>query len=200
MTDNLERREFTIDESKGQGTYALSLVENPAMQSEYITLSEEKVQLAVTDKERGVIMGVALIPNRDVLRKGRNGKPDYYLYFSEETVRRSSEIFLENNYHQNSTLGHQTRLNGNVVIESWIKEDEVHDKSAIHNLDAPVGSWLVTMKVSDEQLIQMSKEGKLRGFSIEGMYDDADAEDEDINQDIEAAKLMIEILENEVIN
>jgi hypothetical protein len=187
----LERREFTLDEEKGQGTYALSLVESPAMQSGFITLSEEKVKLKMIDNKRGVIMGVALIPDRDVLRKGKDGAADYYLYFSKETVRRSSEIFLENNYHQNSTLGHEVKLDGNVVIESWIKEDEVNDKSVMHGLDAPVGSWIVTMKAA-EKYIQMAEDGTLNGFSIEGIYEDEDAADGKVEQEDEQTLALYE--------
>ena len=193
----LERREFTLDEDKNQGTYALSLVETPAMSSGYVALSEEVVQLKVIDKERGVLMGVALIPDRDILRKGKNGDPDYYLYFSKETVRRSSEIFLEKNYQHNSTLGHKIKLDGNVVVESWIKEDEAADKSVIHGLDAPVGSWIVSMKIGEQRLLQMSKDGELNGFSIEGIYEDEEAAD--LSEDVQAANLMIEILETELL-
>lgn len=193
----LERREFTLDEDKNQGTYALSLVETPAMSSGYVALSEEVVQLKVIDKERGVLMGVALIPDRDILRKGKNGDPDYYLYFSKETVRRSSEIFLEKNYQHNSTLGHKVKLDGNVVVESWIKEDEEADKSVIHGLDAPVGSWIVSMKIGEQRLLQMSKDGELNGFSIEGIYEDEEAAD--LSEDTQAANLMIEILETELL-
>jgi hypothetical protein len=54
------------------------------------------------------------------------------------------------------------------LIESWIKEDDTHDKSVALGLQAPLGTWFGTMKVdNDEVWEQFIKAGHLKGFSIE---------------------------------
>lgn len=172
--NNLKEIEFVLNEEEGlDGVFALSLVTRPAMEGKFIHLAEHKIDLKLVDKKRGILMGLVLEPEKRILRKGKNGEPDYFIYFSADTIRRTSEIFLEKAKQNNSTLEHSVKLQGNTVVESWIKEDEVHDKSVKFGLEGAVGSWIVTMKVSDERLLQMTDEGILNGFSIEGIFDDA---------------------------
>jgi len=49
----------------------------------------------------------------------------------------------------------------------------VHDKTRKYSetKDAPVGSWAVMMKVDDDGIYNKARNGELRGFSIEGLFD-----------------------------
>ena len=62
-------------------------------------------------------------------------------------------------------------MDGVALIESWIVEDTKNDKSNLYKLNAPVGSWVVKMKVYNDEVYQGIKDGKFNGFSIEGKYD-----------------------------
>lgn len=183
----LEVIEYLINESEdANGVYAISLVSEPAIESSFVQLSEHKIEMKLVDEARGVLMGAALIPDKEIMRKGQNGNPDYKIWFSKDTIRKTSELYMQNSHHQDSTLEHKIDLNGNTVVETWIKEDEVNDKSVLFGLDAPVGSWIITMKIHDPKILQLAKDGKITGFSIEGMFDD--------EQSLEA-KLLSEITE-----
>jgi len=81
-------------------------------------------------------------------------------------------MFLEKGLQSESTLQHEIPLQGNTVVESWIKEDATHDKSVKYGLDAPVGTWLVSMKINDDAIWQLAKSGEIKGFSIEGYFTD----------------------------
>ena len=165
--------ELILDEEGEEmtGIEAVSIVESPAIESDFIALADQEVKLAKVDEEKRIVMGAALIPNKPIFRK-RNDQM-FYVYFSEDTVRRSSELFFQNGNQSNATLEHQMKANGLTVVESWIKESEEKDKSAIYGLDAPVGSWLISMKITDDKLWGEIKEGKkYKGFSIEGFYTD----------------------------
>lgn len=165
--------ELILDEEGEEmtGIEAVSIVESPAIESDFIALADQEVKLAKIDEEKRIVMGAALIPNKPIFRK-RNDQM-FYVYFSEDTVRRSSELFFQNGNQSNATLEHQMKANGLTVVESWIKESEEKDKSAIYGLDAPVGSWLISMKITDDKLWGEIKEGKkYKGFSIEGFYTD----------------------------
>jgi hypothetical protein len=73
----------------------------------------------------------------------------------------------------NSTLEHQHSLNGLTLVESWIVEDETHDKSRRYGLNVPVGTWMGVVKVNnDEVWNDYVKTGKVKGFSIEGYFID----------------------------
>lgn len=171
--------ELILDEENIEaGVGAMSIVENPAIESEFIALSKQnieisndKIELAEVSKERKVLMGAALIPNKTIFRK--NEKEEYYVYFSSDTVRKASEYFLMNGNQNKATLEHEVKLNGLGIVESWIVEDEVKDKSRMFGLNVPVGTWMVSMKVhSDEVWQYYIKSGKVKGFSIEGYFAD----------------------------
>ncbi len=164
--------ELILDEENEEmvGIEAVSIVENPAIESDFIALADQEIKLAKVDDEKRIVMGAALIPNKPIFRK-RNDTM-FYVYFSEDTVRRSSELFFQNGNQSNATLEHQMKANGLTVVESWIVEGE-QDKSRIYGLDAPVGTWMISMKITDDKLWAEIKEGKkYKGFSIEGFYSD----------------------------
>ena len=164
--------ELIIDEEQIlSGVQAISIVESPAIESEFITLKkEEELKLAKIDEEKKILMGPALIPNKTIFRK--SGEEEYYIYFSKDTVRKVSEMYLTKGNQNNSTLEHNFDLEGLSVVESWIVEGE-KDKTREYGLNVPVGTWMVSMKVyNDEVWNNYVKTGKVKGFSIEGYFAD----------------------------
>lgn len=165
--------ELLIDEDALlSGIEAISIVDKPAIEENFIALKEQtKVNLAEIDKEKRILMGAALIPNKNIYRT--DGEDEYYIYFSDDTVRKASELFLMRGNQNKSTLEHEAELNGLTVVESWIIEDEVHDKSRKYGLDMPVGTWMVSMKVNNDDVWEnYVKTGLVKGFSIEGYFTD----------------------------
>jgi len=163
--------ELIIDENEElSGVDAVSIVEFPAIESNFISLNKQ-LELAKVDDEKRILMGAALIPNKHIYR--RNGKDEYYIFFSNETVRKASELFLMNSNQNNATLEHDKELKDLSIVESWIVEDTEMDKSKKYGLDAPVGSWVVSMKVNNDVIWNdFVKTGKVKGFSIEGYFAD----------------------------
>ena len=168
--------ELIIDEEQEfSGIEAISIVDKPAIQEDFIALSkQDKVQLADVDTDKRILMGAALIPNKNIYRQDSEEEEGYYIYFSEATVKKASELFLIEGNQNKSTLEHQAELSGLSVVESWIVEDEVHDKSRKYGLEMPVGTWMVSMKVNNEDVWQdYVKTGAVKGFSIEGYFSEA---------------------------
>jgi len=163
--------ELIIDEKEDlAGVDAISVVEFPAIEENFIALNEQ-LQLAKVDDEKRILIGAALIPNKNIYR--RNGNDEYYIFFSDETVRKASELFLMNSNQNNATLEHDKKLKDLTVVESWIVEDVDMDKSKKYGLNAPVGTWMVTMKVNNDMIWNdFVKTGKVKGFSIEGYFAD----------------------------
>jgi|TARA_R100000482_G_scaffold30774_1_gene9981 hypothetical protein len=187
--------ELLIDEDELlSGIEAISIVDRPAIQEHFIALSEQsKLQLAEVDKEKRILMGAALVPNKNIYRQ--DGDDEYYIYFSEDTVRKASELFLMRGNQNKSTLEHEAQLNGLSVVESWIIEDEKYDKSRKYDMDLPVGTWMVSMKVNnDEVWNNYVKTGLVKGFSIEGYFTDKVnmAEIEEVSE-IEANEILLEL-------
>lgn len=168
----MELIEYKIDEDNEEsGVFAISLVNQPAIELDFIALNSIKVDLKVVDEERGVLMGAILVPNKPIFRRDSNGK-EYNIFFSEETVRRASELYLEKGHQSETTLEHQAKLKGNTIVETWIKEDDTHDKSVKFGIDAPIGAWMGTLKVNDKETLKLAKKGVINGFSIEGLFTD----------------------------
>lgn len=163
--------ELVIDEeAEVYGIEAISLVESPAIQSDFVALKEQQITFTTQDEDKRLVMGAALIPDKPIYRK--NGDDEFYVYFSKKTVRRAMELYFKNGYQANATLEHEAKINGLHLVESWIVEGE-QDKSRMYGLDAPIGSWVVTMKVENDAIWeQYVKDGKVKGFSIEGFFTD----------------------------
>ena len=161
--------ELFIDEEDAIGIEAISVVESPAIEEDFIALKNQEFKLAEVDKEKRILMGAALIPNKPIYR--RNGKQEYYIYFSKDTVRKASELFFIRGNQNNSTFEHQLPLQGLTAVESWIVESE-QDKSRAYDLNVPIGTWMVSMKVNNDDVCKQVKAGEVKGFSIEGYFAD----------------------------
>ena len=163
--------ELIIDEKDEQsGIDAVSVVKSPAIEENFVALNKHEVALKEVNEEKRLLMGAALIPNKQIYR--HNGKDEYYIFFSEKTVRKASELFLMRGNQNNATYEHKQELNGMSVVESWIIEDKKTDKSRLYGFDLPVGTWMISMKVNNEDVWKDVKEGKVKGFSIEGYFAD----------------------------
>jgi len=188
--------ELLLDEGSLQaGIQAISIVESPAIEEDFIALKEEeRVELKTIDEDKRVLLGAALVPNKPIYR--RNGEDEYYIYFSQDTVRKASELFFINGNQNKATLEHQIDITGLSVVESWIIEGE-QDKSKMYGMNLPVGTWMVSMKVhNDEIWNDYVKSGRVKGFSIEGYFVDkveASKHQEIDMQELEAEKKLKEI-------
>lgn len=154
-----------------KGVYSISVVEDPAMEGMFIALKNQgqEVKLAKVDAEKRILMGVALVPDK-IIYRNMDGN-EFNIRFSKETVEKAAHLFLSNGFQNESSLEHSLKLNGMSVVESWIIEDEINDKSRKYGFDHPVGSWMVSMKVNDDIIWnEFVKEGRVKGFSIDGLF------------------------------
>jgi hypothetical protein len=189
---------YIDEENEFSGIEAISVVENPAIEEDFIALKKQQVKLAEVDKEKRILMGAALIPNKKIYRT--NGEDEYNIFFSEDTVRKASELFLSRGKQNNSTLEHDVKLNGLSVVESWIIEDKKKDKSRKYGFDLPIGTWMVSVKVNnDEVWNNFVKEGKVKGFSIEGFFADKldERPKESVEEDFDEMEALSKLYEME---
>ena len=159
------------EENEVTGIEAVSIVESPAIESDFIALNSQEIKLAKVDEEKQILMGAALIPNKPIYRT--NNEEEFYVYFSADTVRKASELFFKNGNQNNAKLEHKLAVNDLTVVESWIVENKEKDKSALYDLEVPVGTWMISMKVNNSEIWNdFVKTGKVKGFSIEGYFAD----------------------------
>jgi len=169
--EELETIELYIDETNIEdGVDAISFVKQPAIEENFVALSKHEVAFKSINDEKRIIVGLALIPEKKIYR--RNGDKEFNIMFSKETVKKASHLYLKKLKANNTTLEHEKEVQGVSVVESWIVEDVKNDKSNIYNLNAVEGSWIVIMKVDNEDVWQDVKKGTYLGLSIEGIFSD----------------------------
>ena len=181
-----------IIESETDGIDAVSVVDLPAIESNFIALATDfEIKLAEVDSEKRILMGAALIPNKQIFR--RVDDDEFYVFFSKETVKKASELFLKNGNQSNATLQHDGKIDGMTVVESWIVDDLEYDKSKKYGFSVPIGTWMISMKVDNEDVWGRVKSGEIKGFSIEGYF----ADKLEMQKEQELIDQIIKILENE---
>jgi hypothetical protein len=196
--------ELIIDESMElSGIDAVSIVENPAIEENFVALNSQKeYHFAEVNKDKRILMGALLVPDKPIYRKDdTNG--EYNIFFSKDTIRQCMELFFKNGNQNNTTFEHLEDITGLTMIESWIVEDTEKDKSNLYNLSVPVGTWCGTIKVNNDVIWNdFVKTGKVKGFSIEGYFADRAKlplskieieNDEEIDAEIEAGLTLLEI-------
>lgn len=189
---DLDIIELFIDETKeDDGIEAISLVESPAIEENFVALSKHKVEFKTVDSEKRIIVGLALVPDKLIYR--RRGDYEYNIVFSKDTVRKASELYLKRLKLNNATLEHDDQMTTGVsVIESWIVEDPQKDKTALYGLNAVEGAWAVIMKIDNEEVWEDVKQGKYLGLSIEGMFsDNVDVEEIEASEVLEELKKLL---------
>ena len=161
------------EENESLAIDAISLVASPAIEQDMVYFGKEKnnLTLAKVDEEKRMLVSPALIPNKQIFRYDPNTDSEYYVYFSPETVRQASELYLKHNNHHKATYEHQDRVSGVLTVESWIKEGDM-DKSKLYGYDLPNGTWFVKMKINNSDLWNKIKDGEVSGLSIEGYFTD----------------------------
>ena len=195
--------ELVIDGNEELAIDAISLVSAPAIEQDFVFFGKEKNNLtfAKVDEDKRMLISPALIPNKQIFRHNPNTQEDYYVYFSPETVRQASELYLRNNNHHKATEEHSERVSGVLTVESWIKEGD-SDKSKLYGYDLPNGTWFVKMKIENDDLWSKIKDGSLKGLSIEGYFTDKmEKMSETTPTDQEILKALNEIIsENQIKN
>lgn len=173
MPKELKEIELILDENKGlDGVYAMSVVTDPAMEEWFVKMSKQKtVMLKEVDAEKRIICGPALIPEKRIYRRDEE-MGEYNIFFNKETVRRAAEIFLEKSRQDKATIEHEVAVEGMVVVESWIVDNKNMDKATHLGFDVPEGTWMITMKVHNDEVWNQIKKGEVNGFSIEGRFAD----------------------------
>lgn len=162
--------ELVIEDENVDEVFAISLVENPAIESNFVYFNKSEIQFAKINNEKRMVMGPILIPNKRIPRIGGDGIP-YEVFFKPETVSKLAQMYLEKKYTDKTTIEHESDVKNVSLVESWIVESIQKDKSKLYGLNVPVGTWMGTFKINNDEIWdEYVKTGKVKGFSIEGIF------------------------------
>ena len=179
--------ELKIDDEMLDELFAISLVSDPAIESNFVWFDKEKIQFQKVDTEKRMVAGPILIPNKKILRIDGQGQP-YEVFFKPDTIKKLAHNYLKRKYTDKTTLEHDEKVQGVHLVESWIKETKL-DKSNSYGLNLPIGSWVGLYKVDNDEIWNdYVKNGEVKGFSIEGLF---------THDLVHASKVLIDEIEEE---
>jgi len=163
---------FIDDEDQDSGVFAISLVENPAIESNWVYLSKHyKIELATVNNDKQLLIGPVLIPNKEIPRIDQETGEEYSIVFEEDVIEKAAQLFLQRQHNNSSTLEHNQPLEDISFVESWIVADPKADKTNAYGLSYPKGTWVVMAKVNNKDIWDnYVKTGKVAGFSLEGLF------------------------------
>jgi hypothetical protein len=155
------------------GVEALNWVESTINKYEKMSSfsSQEEVSFEVFNNEQRLVAGPAMIPDKMIIRRNEITGEVYYVYFTAETIKKLQQKFMQEKLLDKTNIEHGRKfLNGVDVVESWIVEDPKLDKQQVFGMDYPKGTWMCIIKVNDDATWEKVKEGKLKGFSVQGYF------------------------------
>lgn len=174
MTTKFPVYQAKITGSNDTGIFALSFVENPANESNFVALAtaaQRPVKLSL-DRMKQVLTGAVLVPDQMIYRND-NQLGEYYLQFAAQDIEKIRDEMMRNGAALSTTTHeHETPLTGNHLVECWIVEDPMRDKSVALGLGPyKKGTLVASYKVGDAVYWRTQVlAGKVKGFSIEGFF------------------------------
>jgi len=109
------------EEDQETGVFAISLVENPAIEENWIYLSKQhKIMLSEANNEKRLLIGPVLIPNKEIPRIDQETGEEYDIVFDEAVIEKAAQLFLQRQHNNDSTLEHGKPIDDISIVESWI--------------------------------------------------------------------------------
>lgn len=177
--ENVPLFEMLIENEMVDGVYAISLVDRPAIKSDFIMLSEQneldrievKLADAHVDNMRHVVTGMVLFADQVIERIDEKTNKKYNIIFRADTIRKIAENYIIQDKKDNVTIQHKLNVNKINLIETWFVEDPKMDKINIYGNKTNVQGWAVSLKINDDDIWnEYLKTGYLKGFSLEGNF------------------------------
>lgn len=165
------------------GIYAMSFVDEPANESNFVALRKNVVHKLNVNKQKQVLTGVVLKPDQLIYREDESGEPFYIRFTAEQIERISYKMMRQGLALHNTTHQHEKGLTGNHLVELWTVADPLRDKSIALGLGKqPKGTLCASYKINNSRYWRDHVlTGNVRGFSIEGFFNQ-------INIDMKKAK------------
>lgn len=146
-------------------TFAIGLVEDPAISVNFIHMSEQKpIRVCLEDNDRHLVYGPVLTPDVPIYR--RTDEEEFYITFPKNVVEKMAHQYMEEGRLWSFTENHDSIADDTVVVESWVKMGK-NDKSVELGIDVPDGTWMMGVHITNDELWNKVKNGELKGFSIE---------------------------------
>lgn len=142
----------------------VSIVDNPAIEQNFIQLSKQAEIKFSINEERRTISGPVLIPDFPIYR--RFGNKEFYIKFTKDVIKDYAIKFFKDGREGEGNVQHNWGVNGITFYESFLlnKERNIAPKEFE---DLPDGTWFLSAKVENDDVWKLIADGSLKGFSVD---------------------------------
>ncbi len=158
-----------IIEDDGDGVRAISLVESPAIQKDFLYFNEDKelIKFKIENEDERIIVSPVMITDLPIIRI--NNGIEYFIKYPELTIKYMVQKFMKENKNNLININHNDLFpDGLFIYESYLTDD--NKKAPKEFGDIPNGSWFVTIKVDNDEVWNQVKKGEFKGLSLEGFF------------------------------
>lgn len=170
--EKIEVFELVIDTDDESGVTAIALVDQPAIESNWMAFSKQsEYKFNIKDEEKRIIEGYFMVADLLIPRIGENGEK-FFVKFSAKTIEqireKQSRLGLNNNFN----LMHDPRqiAEGVYMLDNLIIDNERGKVAPKEFEKVPNGSLWGSAKVDNDEIWNSIKAGEFKGFSVEGMF------------------------------
>ena len=163
--------ELVIDDKAESGVDYVAIVDRPAIESDFLAFNETKQRFKIDNEDKRIISGYLMLADKPIYRNNEQ-LGEHYVVFKADTIRDIVFKFMKNGFNSNTNLMHEEdlRLNDVFLFESILVDSKRGMKAPKGFEDAPDGSWFGSMRVDNDKVWEMVKEGKFSGYSVEGWF------------------------------
>ena len=155
--------------------FQIALVDNPAIESDFMAFKKYQ-QFKVISEDKRIVSGFAMMADKPIYRRDDDGR-EYYVNFTGDSIRNIQEQFQVNKLSDQTNKNHDTDnfIDGVFVLETFLVEESrgIQVSKEMYG-DYTDRSWFVSMKVDNDEVFESVKNGTFKGFSVEGIFDQAE--------------------------
>jgi hypothetical protein len=162
----------------------VSLVENAAIQKDFLAFSETPIKFAIQDEEKRIVTGAAMIADLPIYRRD-DVRGEYYVVFDKESIFKIAKKWARSNQYNSVNAHHKTPImNGVSLFESYIIDRERGVMPPKGFEEVADGSWFVSYLIDNDDVWAKVKSGEFKGFSVEGVFDFPEDQEEQLIEQI----------------
>ena len=164
---------IVVNDEDSTGMNAISLVESPAVEHDFLCFSKEKQPVKMQfDDAKHIITGVVCLADTPIYRYSES-LGEYWVVFTKDEIEKMVTKYSKMNLYNSVNLQHDDEqfVDGIYMVESYLTNKE-RGINPVEFSDVPDGSWVASYKVENDDLWNDIINGdKLNGFSLQGMFE-----------------------------
>ena len=168
--NNLPLYELMFDDNDSTlGCSKISLVESPAVEEFFLKFSKDEQEkehksFYFKDDYKHIVTGIAMRADYPIYRN-QDGQ-EFYVQFSKDTIDKMMQKFMKEQRLFDISLDHNQDVRDCYLIESFIINKE---RGICPNefSDVEDGSWIISVKIENQDVWNKICSGEVKGFSIE---------------------------------